>query len=1120
MHYRIGLDVGIGSVGWAVLEDDPITGEPVRIENLGVRTFSPNETEKGGSTAEARRLLRGVRRRNRRKKFRELRLRSAILNTLGVDIQNELNVLINQDVYELRAKALDERISDLELAKVLTHIFKRRGFKSSRKSLVAKDEGDLLKSISSNLAYLLEKGYRTIGEMFYKDDKFKTLTCGKVFYNIRNHSGDYRNCFTREELLKEIKLILTAQKTLGNEKINDQFIERVIEIFDSQRNFDEGPSKGKWHTEEYDVGTCTFIHSEPRAPKASYTFELFNALSRINDLKIDGEALTLDQKQKLYRIVESEKELKFEKVRKVLQIEENRLFNLCRYKTKKDDEKTTEKELVSKSEHSVFVSMKNSYEIRKAIWGNSDVFKSDTVDEIARILSMNKSDVRIENAIKNSAISLTRDAIENLKTIDVKNFGSLSIVAMKRIIPFLYQGLRYDKACQSAGFDHSSFEHPKQKLLNGEFIEKLLQDVTNNVVKRSVRQTLRIVNEIIKKYGSPQFLTIELARDLSRTKKERKEIEGRQKKRAEDNDDIVKKLQEEFKINHPTGQDILKFRLYEEQKCKCMYSDRKIEIERLFEPNYVQIDHILPISRSFDDSYNNKVLVISSENQNKGDRTPYEFFGSDEKRWKEFEARANMLNNVKKRRNLLKKKFGKEEQEEFISRNINDTRYISRLLLNTFQNNLLMDESMQDDPLIKKKNIKSINGAVTDYLRKCWNINKVRENGDIHHAIDACVIAVASEKEIQKVTKYNQLKEKFCRTKDGLYISKITGELMSEEEKDKAEKANLSLLTKKLDEPYDNFINELKLRGKVKYFDFNFNEEEKLSLAKFGYTDEQIDRAKPVFISRMKTTKKTGAISKDTIMSTREYKETGKLIKSEKLSKLKIVAKPESVKLKDDPDPNCSIAGYYHPQDDRLLYLKLKKYLIEHGKIEDNITIHKPRKDGSDGPIVKTVKKYEPCTSCVKIRSGAAENGSMYRVDLFEKDNKYYFIPVYMSDVYNKKLPNKVVVQNKPWQTIDESFKFLFSLYGNDLIKIKSKNPVCLKAVKKTIDKPDQIENNEILAYFNCANISTASFTVYSHDKCYSIDGLGIKTLQSIEKCYVDIMGKVYSAPTETREKL
>lgn len=1133
--YRVGFDIGIGSVGYAVLENDPVTEEPTRIIKVGVRTFSPNEVEKTGeSTAKKRREARGIRRRKRRKEFRFVRMKNLIKKTFGKDIFKEVDLLNfgdknndikPADVYELRAKALDEKLTDAQLSKVILHILKRRGFKSNRKNQESsKEEGKLLKAISDNTKYLEEKGYRTIGEMLFKDEKFKTNSAGNVIYNIRNHSGDYSNCFYRANLSEELKLILNSQQKLGNSKITDNFINKVISIFEAQRNFDEGPGEGSPYSARIEEGFCTFIKSERRAPKASYTFELFSALSKINNLKIDGKELELEQKQKLYEIIKEKKELKFSDVRKLLNVESDKFFNLCSYHLTKKENDLPQDEYIKKCESRVFVKMASSYEIRKALMFDTSFENRDLIDEIAFMLSHFKSDSTIDEYIKNSDTlkNLTNEQIDNIKKLNFDKFGSLSIKAMKMIEPYLFQGLRYDKACQEAGFNHSSFEHEKLKYLKGDAVDERLADVTNNVVRRSVNQTLRILNEIIKKYGSPQFVSIELARELGRSLSDRNKIEKNQQKRSEDNEKIIDRLTNEFHLTKPTGQDILKLKLYEEQAGKCMYSGKTIEAERLFEPNYLQIDHILPISKSMNDSYNNKVLVIANENQNKGDRTPYEFFGGDEKKWNDFVARVSLLKNREKQRNLLKQTISEDDQKEYISRNLNDTRYMSKLLLELFKDYLQM-KPVKEKTEGKRKVVYSVNGAVTSYLRKCWGINKIRDDGDTHHAVDAAVIATVSDSTVQKITKFNKFKEKFVKH-DDLFINKVTGEVLTKEEKEEFEKQNINMLSGKLPQPYEWFLRELEIRSRAEYFNFDFSDNEKIELAKMGYFDEELKSAKPIFVSRMKNVKSTGPIHAETIMSTREYKETKNLIKSVSIYSLDVKEKEEPIKLKDDKYPEFSIENYYRPQDDRLLYLKLKEFLVENGtKIPETMKFYKPKSDGTDGPLVKTVKVYKKLSKCVILPNGAAENGrgTMHRIDVFEKNGKFYICPVYMADVYAHKLPNKVVERDKDWTTIDNTFNFKFSLYKNDLVKVTSKkNIVMNKNFKNPKSKmPDKFEGNKLLLYYNTTNVSKPTLNAYTNDYCYTSD-LPVKSMLNIEKYYVDIMGNVYKAPEEERKPI
>ena len=692
MLYRIGFDIGIGSVGYSILENDPLTEQPNRIIKLGVRTFSPNEVDKTGeSTAKARREARGVRRRKRRKEFRFQRMKSLLTKTFGEKVFEDLKVLNYgdkdngiqpADVYEIRNRALNEKIADAELVKVILHLLKYRGFKSNRKNLDDgnKEAGDLKKAIEENANRMLENGYKSIGEMIYKDSKFfvertKGTKTYRV-YNVRNHSGDYKNCFKRQDLSNELELILNSQIQFGNQKIDNELRDKIVEIFNSQRNFDEGPGGNSDYSAKFEEGFCTFEKGERRAPKASFTFEFFNALSKINNLKVDGKNLSLEQKQALYEIIKEKKELKFSDIRKKFGFEGTTIFNLCNYRLSKKEKDLPEDEYIKKCEDKTLVSMPGSYKIRKTLNLQSSYESRDVIDEVANCLTHCKSDSTIDEYIKNNSIlsKLSNEQKEAIKSINFDKFGSLSYKAMKKIEEYLRWGERYDVACIRVGYNHSSFEHEKMRYLKGKEIDERLSDITNNVVKRSVNQTLRILNEIIKEYGSPQFVSIELARDLDRNRADRKKLENNMNERASENEKIVNKLINEFKIVRPTGQDILKYKLYEEQNGKCMYSGKTIDINRLFEPNYLQIDHALPISKSMNDSYNNKVLVITNENQNKGNKTPFEYFGNDEKKWNEFVSRVQLLSNREKQRTLLKKVISEDDQKEFISRNINDTR--------------------------------------------------------------------------------------------------------------------------------------------------------------------------------------------------------------------------------------------------------------------------------------------------------------------------------------------------------------------------------------------------------------------------------------------------------------
>ena len=156
---------------------------------------------------------------------------------------------------------------------------------------------------------------------------------------------------------------------------------------------------------------------------------------------------------------------------------------------------------------------------------------------------------------------------------------------------------------------------------------------------RALNQARKLVNAIIREYGSPTSIHIELARDLSKSKRERDEIAKGQNEFREEKERTIQYFKEIFD-REPRGRELEKFRLYREQDGVCAYSQNPINIERLLEESYVESDHALPYSRSFDDSMNNKVLVLICENRNKGNRTPYEYLDgiNNSERWEKFLA--------------------------------------------------------------------------------------------------------------------------------------------------------------------------------------------------------------------------------------------------------------------------------------------------------------------------------------------------------------------------------------------------------------------------------------------------------------------------------------------------
>ena len=335
MLYGIGLDIGITSIGYSVVALDE-NEEPCGILLLGVRIFDAAENPKdGASLALPRREARSARRRLRRHKHRLDRIRNLILEQKLITESELASLFVGklEDIYALRTRALDERITDPELCRILVHLAQRRGFRSNRKSdTVDKETGQLLAAVSENEKRLHENNYRTVGEMFYRDPMFQT--------NKRNKSDTYLSTIRRDMISDEARAIFDSQRSYGNIKISDEFIKTYLSILLSQRPFELGPGGNSPYggaQVEKMIGTCTFEKNEKRAPKASYSFEYFQLLQEVNHIRIikngTSRALTAEQRKVIITLAHKTPGSSYERIRKELNLDDNETFNCVYYRS-------------------------------------------------------------------------------------------------------------------------------------------------------------------------------------------------------------------------------------------------------------------------------------------------------------------------------------------------------------------------------------------------------------------------------------------------------------------------------------------------------------------------------------------------------------------------------------------------------------------------------------------------------------------------------------------------------------------------------------------------------------------------------------------------------------------
>lgn len=1111
--YRLGLDVGIKSVGWCVLECDE-NGEPIQINALNSRIFDAAEQPKtGASLAEPRRNARGLRRRIRRKSFRLERIRK-LFSENGIELFETQDDLIclkdeykNLDVVKLRSDALDKKLTEAEFARVLYSLARHRGFKSNkREGAKDSDEGKLLSSIRESEEEMRESGMRTRGEQLYK----KYLMEGKP---VHNKGGDYSMCVSRDILVKEIELLFEKQKEFGNNFATDENKEKYLDIFLSQRNFDEGPGKGSQYTGSHDVKKCEIYRDEDVAAKGTYTSEWATIYQKINNLSIicggDRKRLSNEERQIAVELAKKVDKVSYKAFRKAIKLDDDYRFSALNYsEKKKSDKKKNEGESKSDvveindvvdslacEDKGEFITAKNSNKIVKAL---NDNLKSDIelIDEIAEICTKYKSENLFRNAIAESKIiggRLDEETIDKLSKIDMKGYGHLSLHVLREILPYLEEGMVYSDAMQKAGHNHSEHNFEKQKYLGTKEVYDAIGGVTSHVVKRALSQTVKVIDAVIRQYGSPYAINIELARDMSMTKDERDKLKKENDARAAKNEAIREII---AKLNAmPNSTNVLKYKLYEEQDHKCAYSMETLDINHLFEDGYYEIDHIIPYSRSFDDSFNNKVLVLKRENQNKRNSTPVEYF---ERIGRDYDEVLAFWKAVYQKRNRKKLEFLQKKEineSEWKNRALNDTRYASRMLANLIKDYLLFDEKSKD----KYGRVETVKGAITSYLRRFWGVQKIREDGDKHHAVDAAIIACVTPKTKNKIERYNQIKES-RKMRNGQYVLE-DGEICDSDYYDK----NSHLV---LPYPYKEFINELDAR----VMDEPVLMQNKLRL--LGFNENYLMNAKPFVVSRMTSRKAKGCINEATVFSSKyadnKYPTVcdgnNVIVKRTALANLKL-------------DKNGEINGYFQPEGDVALYNALKQRLVEFdgdAKKAFATPIRKPCNSGQ-GNIVRTVKTYETYTGggmILEKNKGIVKNDGMIRVDLYSKDGKYFGVPVYVADLYRGELPKRAATANKSqneWRVMDDTYTFEMSIYQDDLLRIESKKGIELKK-KKDVENSAKATSKTItddFVYFIGFNRATGAMEIEDTSGCYYKDSVGIQNVGKITKCEIDVLGNV-----------
>ncbi len=400
-------------------------------------------------------------------------------------------------------------------------------------------------------------------------------------------------------------------------------------------------------------------------------------------------------------------------------------------------------------------------------------------------------------------------------------FGNKSAKAIRKILPYLMDGYGYSEAMNLAGYDHSN-SLTKDENLSRILLDKLRHIPQNTlrqpIVEKILNQMIHVVNAIIGKYGKPDEIRVELARELKQSKEERNETFKFLNTRERENEKIAKQL-EEFGLR-TTRNNIIKWRLFEEMSNDekksngiCIYCGQPISIVEAIKGSEVDVEHIIPKARLFDDSQSNKTLAHRRCNANKGDSTAFDFMkNKSESELGAYVERVNRLFASKVISKAKRDKFLMTESKiptNFIDRQLRESQYISkkaREILQTICHTVWCTSGNVtaelrhlwgwDDVTMNLQMPKYKEFGLTEMVE--WEVNHGKEkrtkevisgwtkrDDHRHHAIDALVVACTKQGYIQRINTLNSKK-----TRSDLY--KIVEE-RSEEYRDK-----LTLLQKYL----------------------------------------------------------------------------------------------------------------------------------------------------------------------------------------------------------------------------------------------------------------------------------------------------------------------------------
>lgn len=788
-QYRFAFDIGIGSCGWAVVSENE-TGNR-RIEDAGSRIFDSGEKADGKDRkSQERRGFRSVRRVLRRRKHRKELLKNYI-RYIQFMSDYEIRCACESPADKVlltKVKGLDEKLSKAELLQALLHACNHRGYKdfyevTETDEAESQEEED--EKINQAAADRLDRSFeeshcRTISEYICR---YCTIPgTDRIDYRNRFYKNENRMIIRRKHVENEVCTILKKQREWYPE-LTDQKIEKIMGVIFSQRDFEDGPGDASDKYRRYtgfleSLGYCRFYPEERRGFRNTALGDVYaaiNALSQYRYVHTDtGEAkLSQEAAAKMVSYILKQGSLTRTQAAKLL-----KPLGIAIYGSK-DVDKTLAKSFRFLKE------MKKIAEKCQVSWesllSETDLTeyeegKMSLLNQLGTVCSMYQTPHRKEEELKKlhakwEHVHLPPAFWNALKRHKFNGTSSVSYHHMADAIEAflkgdIYGNFQWNKQKQ---LDEKQ-ESQRERLLSAKVLMQDEDVKDNPVVLRSINETRKVLNYLIRLYGSPAEIHMEVADDVARSYLERKRIQKMQRDHEKTRDAIKKKIAE---ILHCTeaevkGSQIERYKLYIEQEGKCLYSGRELDLEMVLDTqsHAYEVDHIIPYSLILDNTLANKALVCGNENQAKGQQTPLMYLKGEKKeafieRVKAEKKRASHpISNKKYDYLMLATLYGKEAKEILTgwkSRNINDTRYITKYVVGLIKNHLQFAG--------EKARVFGIRGHITSRFRKEWlgkntwgSEEKCRTNY-LNHAADAIVLANLSKMDVEIAMDYEKLRQ-------------------------------------------------------------------------------------------------------------------------------------------------------------------------------------------------------------------------------------------------------------------------------------------------------------------------------------------------------------------------